>query len=156
MKAKHIIWTYTKILIVIAMIVAIVWGAIEYLQKEYKEENFETIKTNMLLIQAKIQVVAEKKAMKEKGADYIGKPIIEMAEDEKVKELIKKDIIDPNAKKSEYYILTNEDLVQLELQNIQLEDAYYVVDYKTDEVIYTEGITDLQGNVVYKLSEIKE
>ena len=156
MKAKHIIWTYTKILIVIAMIVAIVWGAIEYLQKEYKEENFETIKTNMLLIQAKIQVVAEKKAMKEKGADYIGKPIIEMAEDEKVKELIKKDIIDPNAKKSEYYILTNEDLVQLELQNIQLEDGYYVVDYKTDEVIYTEGITDLQGNVVYKLSEIKE
>ena len=131
-------------------------GAIQYLQKEYKEENFETIKTNMLLIQAKIQVVAEKKAMKEKGADYIGKPIIEMAEDEKVKELIKKDIIDPNAKKSEYYILTNEDLVQLELQNIQLEDAYYVVDYKTDEVIYTEGITDLQGNVVYKLSEIKE
>lgn len=156
MKAKHIIWTYTKILIVIAMIAAIVWGAIQYLQKEYKEENFETIKTNMLLIQAKIQVVAEKKAMKEKGADYIGKPIIEMAEDEKVKELIKKDIIDPNAKKSEYYILTNEDLVQLELQNIQLEDAYYVVDYKTDEVIYTEGITDLQGNVVYKLSEIKE
>ena len=156
MKAKHIIWTYTKILIVIGIIVAIVWGAIQYLQKEYKEENFETIKTNMLLIQAKIQVVAEKKAMKEKGADYIGKPIIEMAEDEKVKELIKKDIIDPNAKKSEYYILTNEDLVQLELQNIQLEDAYYVVDYKTDEVIYTEGITDLQGNVVYKLSEIKE
>lgn len=156
MKAKHIIWTYIKILVVIAIIVAIVWGVIQYLQKGYQEESFETVKTDMLLIQAKIQVVAEKKAMKEKGAEYIGSPIIEMAEDQKVKDLIEKDIIDPNAKKSEYYVLVQDDLTQLGLQDIQLDDAYYVVDYNTDEVIYTKGITNAQGNIVYKLSEIEE
>ena len=41
-------------------------------EKENKEKEYENIKTNMLLIQNKIETIAQKVEIKEKDAKYIG------------------------------------------------------------------------------------
>ena len=35
------------------------------------------------------------------------------------------------------------------------DDEFYIVNYETSEVIYSEGYTDLDKNTVYKLSEMQ-
>ena len=65
--------TYVKILFFIGVIIAIIYGVGYFLKNEYDDEQFETIKTNMLVIEAKTKMVAEKIKMKEKDAVYIGK-----------------------------------------------------------------------------------
>ena len=45
---------------------------------------------------------------------------------------------------------------ELELTEVKLENGYYVVDYKTEEVILTEGVSDKEGNILYQLSDIKK
>ena len=60
MKKKSVLFTYIKIIIVIGIIVGAVYFGVKYLYKEYDKEAFETVKTNMLLIQAKTELVAQK------------------------------------------------------------------------------------------------
>ena len=42
------------------------------------------------------------------------------------------------------------------LNNINMDDGYYIVEYMSNEIIYSAGIENEEGNTVYKLSEIKE
>ena len=137
-----------------SMIVAIIYGIVRVLEDKYNEEEFETVKTNMLLIQGKTEVIAQKVDIKEKGAKYIGTKIEEKDNDEKVQNLVNNKIIDLNSKKSEYYCLNNDSLDELGL-NIEVED-YFIVDYKKNDIIYIDGIINKEGNTVYKLSEMIE
>ena len=63
-------------------------------------------------------------------------------------------MIDTSAKRMEYYILNNENLKELGLENVTLDEGVYIVDYKTDEVIYSKGIVNEEGKLIYKLSEM--
>lgn len=150
---KSLLATYIKIILVIAVIGAIIYGIIRVVGDKYNEEEFETVKTNMLLIQGKTEVIAQKVDIEEKGAEYIGTEIKEKENDEKIQNLINNEIIDIDSKKSTYYCLDNSALEELEL-DITTDD-YYIVDYKKNDVIYVDGIVDKNGNVVYKLSEME-
>ena len=39
--------------------------------------------------------------------------------------------------------------------DLNFDDEFYIVNYETSEVIYSEGYTDLDKNTVYKLSEMQ-
>ena len=149
---KSLLATYVKIFIVIALIGLAIFGAIKILDDRYNEEAFETVKTNMLLIQGKTEVIAQKVEIEEKGAKYIGVKIKEKENDEKVQNLIDNKVIDIDSKKSEYYCLDNAALDELGL-DIDTQD-YFIVDYKKNDIIYVDGIADKDGNTVYKLSEL--
>ena len=55
---------------------------------------------------------------------------------------------------SKYYIIEKETLEEIGLQNINLKKGFYIVNYNTDEIIYSEGVK-IGENTYYKLSELK-
>lgn len=147
--------TYVKILFFIGIIIAIIYGAGYFLKNEYDDEQFETIKTDMLLIEAKTKIVAEKIKMKEKDAIYVGKKIEEAKDDEDIKKLQESGIINLEEKNNVYYILEKSNLEELGLTAVNLAEGYYIVEYNSNEIIYAKGIKDKDGNILYKLSDIE-
>ena len=150
---KSVVLTYVKIFIVLVIIAAIIYAAVQFFGTKYNEEEFETLKTDMLLIQGKIEVVSQKVDIEEEDAEYIGSSIKENKEDEKIQNLINNNIIDIDSKKSKYYCINNDNLNELGLENVRVDD-YYIVDYENNEVIYINGIKNENGDTIYKLSDM--
>lgn len=150
---KSVVLTYVKIFILLAIIAAIVYAAIQFFGTKYNEQEFETVKTDMLLIQGKIEIISQKVDIEEEDAEYVGTPIKENEEDEKIKNLINNSIIDIDSKKSKYYCINNDNLNELGLENVRIDD-YYIVDYENNEVIYINGIKNKNGDTIYKLSDM--
>jgi len=148
--------TYAKTFFVILLIAAIAIGIVYYLKKEYNVEQLETIKTNMLLIEGKTKIIAEKVRIKEIDATYIGTKVEKDTDYEVIKELQEKGIIDLNAKDVNYYILEKSHLKELGLSDLILEEGMYIVEYTSNEIIYSNGIEIEEGKMLYKLSEIQE
>lgn len=152
-KKKSLVVTYIKIFIVIAIIAVGIYFAIKFFNKEYNSEEYETIKTDMLLIQGQTEVLSRKVEIEDDDAEYIGTKLKEKEVDDNIQNLIDKKIIDLDSDDSNYYCLDNSNLVELGL-NIKT-DNYFIVDYKQNDVIYIDGIEDSEGNIVYKLSDMK-
>lgn len=150
---KSLFATYVKIVIVLLIIIGIIYLAVKLINKEYNKEEFETIKTNMLLIQGKTEVISQQVEIEEKDAKYIGTKINEKENDEKIQKLINNNIINLSSEENNFYCLNNSDLKELGL-DIKVDD-YYIVDYKQNDVIYVDGLKDEDGNTVYKLSELE-
>ena len=102
---------YAGILFIILVIGIIIYGVLKYAKKEVDSEQFETIKTDMLLIEAKTSIVAQKVKIKEKDAKYIGNKI-ENDENEDIKKLEQHGIIELK-KENNYYILDDNNLDEL-------------------------------------------
>lgn len=151
---KSLVVTYIKIIVVILIIAAIAYVAFKVLNNSYNKEAFETVKTNLLLIQGKTEVIAQKIEIKEEGAEYIGTKIEEKQEDEKIQNLINNNVISLDSDDNNYYCLDNSNLEELGLSDIRI-DNYYIVDYKQNDIIYVDGIENENGNIVYKLSEME-
>lgn len=145
---------YAGILFIILVIGIIIYGVLKYAKKEVDSEQFETIKTDMLLIEAKTSIVAQKVKIKEKNAKYIGNKI-ENDENEDIKKLEEHGIIELK-KENNYYILDDNNLDELELSVRNQKQGNYIVEYNSNEIIYTSGIKDKDGNILYKLSDIEK
>ena len=144
---------YAGIIFIILVIGIIIYGVLKYAKKEVDSEQFETIKTDMLLIEAKTSIVAQKVKIKEKDAKYIGNKI-ENDENEDIKKLEENGIIELK-KENNYYILDDNNLDELELSVRNQKQGNYIVEYNSNEIIYTSGIKDKDGNILYKLSDIE-
>ena len=151
---KGLLAAYIKIIILILIIAGAIYGIYKVASNSYNKEEFETVKTNLLLIQGQTEIIAQKVEIKEKDAKYIGTPIKEKAEDTKIQNLVNNNVIDLESKDSNFYCLDNENLKELGLEEVQTDD-YYIVDYKKNDVIYVDGIQDESGKVLYKLSEME-
>ena len=151
---KNLILTYIKIILVILIIIAGIYFGIKVLSKGYNNEEYETVKTNMLLIQGKTEIIAQKVEIKEEGAEYIGTEIKKKQDDAKIQNLINNNVINLESEDNNYYCIDNANLEELGLDEIKADD-YYIVDYKQNDVIYVDGIQDDAGNTVYKLSDMK-
>ena len=98
--------TYIATIILVIIIIAFAIGVILYIQQQYRNEESETIKTNMLAIQGKAKMVAEEeKALKK---ELIGTKILIEQQDQKVKDFLKSQNIEIE-ENSKYYILKKED-----------------------------------------------
>ena len=141
---------YAKIIFFMIVIGIIVAVAIYFTKEKYEEEIVETIKTDMLSIEAQTKQTAEKVNMKEKDAEYIGTKIEENNDNEDVKILQEKQIIDITNKDRLYYILEKEHLDMLGLSDISLQEGVYIVEYNSNEIIYSKGIEDsLRKCIIY-------
>ncbi len=151
---KGLLAAYIKIIILILIIAAAIYGIYKVASNSYNKEEFETVKTNLLLIQGKAEIIAQKVEIKEEGAEYIGTPTKDKEQDEKVQNLVNNNVIELESEDSNLYCLDNENLKELGLEEIKTDD-YYIVDYKKNDVIYVDGIQDESGKVLYKLSEME-
>ena len=134
MKKENGLTHMTTIFLVIIILVLIL-VAVRFVELQYKNEESETIKTNMLAIQGKAKIIAEEeKALKKELA---GIKISDKKEEENIKKLLEQQniTIDENSK---YYVLDKENLKEIGLGNIELEsDQYYIVNYDNLEILYT-------------------
>lgn len=149
--------TYIMLLIVIVLIILVIVGVTYFVQKKYQEESVEDIRTDMLLIQGKIKVLAEKNTAKKEDATLQGRKVSDNKEDEKIKILLEKQVITEQEEHfADYYILEEQQLKDMGLENIKIkDDNYFIVNYKTDEVITTKPI-EINHEEYYKLSQLKE
>ena len=152
MKKENGLTHMTTIFLVI-IIVVLILVAVRFVELQYKNEESETIKTNMLAIQGKAKIIAEEeKALKKELA---GIKISDKKEEENIKKLLEQQniTIDENSK---YYVLDKENLKEIGLGNIELEsDQYYIVNYDNLEILYTKGV-QIGDNILYKLSDFNK
>lgn len=143
-------------LVVTVVVLLILSGTILYAGKGIiKNVNLETLKTNMLLMQAKAKVEYEKLSFElsaeELANNLTGEKVTTGSEE--ANELQKAGVLSADIEK--YY---KWDTTILENQAIEVEDGeYYFINYDGDvEVIYPKGYNHTDGFVYYKLSELKE
>ena len=144
----------TLILTVLVIIVIAIVGT-RIILKENKNRKIENVTTNMLLVQGKIKVIAQENEMNKDENTLIGKKVSENLEDEKVKILIENKVISQDEENfDKHYIIDSETLNELNLKD-NLNGEYYIVNYKTYEVIYSKGI-EIDGKMHHALTELLE
>lgn len=141
--------------IVLGILISVTFTQINSLMKHVK---LETVSTNLLLIQAKSKVIAEKANFSSDEALLKGEKVSEISGNTEIEALKTKGVISTTEENYDQYylwdiIVLNE--VELEITEMD-EKAIYLVNYETEEVIYSAGYTHTDGNTYYKLSEILE
>ena len=139
---NSIIW----LIPLIAILTVIIIFGVQFVQKLVHEKEWENVKTDMLQIQAKAKIVFEKYHV-DNANGLAGEKIEEISTIEQFG--IEQD--------KTYYKWTKETLEQNGLAEVKLEqEDYYIINYDTEEVIYSKGYQTKDGNIYYKLSEIKD
>ena len=139
-KGNSLIW----LIPLIAILTVIIINGVQFVQKQMHEKEWENVKTDMLQIQAKAKIVFEKYHVDEANG-LAGEKIEDISSIEQFG--IEQD--------KTYYKWTKETLEQNSLSDIKLDEDYYLINYETEEVIYSKGYKSNDGNTYYKLSEIK-
>ena len=147
---------HLMLIICIAIIIALILGVVYIVKENIEKEKIETYETNMLLIQGKVKVISNEATIQKSEEPLKGRKVEEAIEEEQIKSLLEKNIISQEeASFSKYYILEQEHLDEIGLNNIELKEGYFIVNYDTDEIIYSNGIK-VGKDIYYKLSELKE
>ena len=139
----------------IILIGLFLFTAIKFVNVQSLNENLEDVKTDMLLLQGKVKVIAGEYTLNKKNEVLKGTAIKKMKEDEVIKNFLEKEIINIEEKNSKYYVINNQNLQDMELSQVTLqENADYIVNYTNYEVYLTNGYVHTDGNTYYSLSEI--
>ena len=148
--------SHITLIIVIILIAFLIFASIYFIRILNQKGKIAYFETNMLQIQGKVKILSEEDNMDKDTNKLKGRKIEENKDIEKVRQLINDGIISEEEEKfSRYYIIDNFDLEQMKLDNIYLDNGFYIVNYDTEEVIYSEGI-EVDGDKYYKLSQLKE
>ncbi len=140
----------------VVVIAALVFAVVYYFRIEYAKSSLEDLKTDILLVQAKVKTISGEYTLQKKDEVLKGTKIAEMKDDPAISNLIESEEINIEDKEKKYYVLNKENLNELKLENVMLEENnYYVVEYNTYEVYYTKGFVYSDGETYYKLTEIE-
>ena len=153
-KKMHTIKLVILISIFVAIITAIVISS-KYINKKVNESKDDDIKTDMLVLQAKLKVIKGESEVNKNTDNYLGIKVNE-SNNENIINLLKSINI-PDEELQDYYILNNKDIELLGISEeiYNKEDSTYIVNYNLTEVIYKAGIF-IDGVVKYKLSDLIE
>ena len=147
---------HLMLIICIAIIILFVLGLVYVIRESIEKEKIETFQTNMLLIQGKVKVISQEATIQKKEELLKGRKVADNIEEEQIKNLLDNQVISQEETNfSKYYILEKSHLEEIGLNNIELEEGYYIVNYDTDEIIYSKGITKGK-ETLYKLSELEK
>lgn len=148
----------TLIALVIIVIVLGILGTItaQEFGNILDEVNKENASTNMLLIQAKAKVLNEKAGFSKDDSILKGQKLSDITGNEKIENLKNLGVINPSEKNYDnYYVWDKQTITDLEIGIEKMNsDEFYIVNYSTEEVIYSEGYKHTDGKTYYKLSEI--
>lgn len=145
---------HIKAIILMIIIAVFVAGGVYFVRMKYNEAKIQTIKTNLLLVQSKIKEYEGKQKVSGQEMTYIGTKVSQMSEDEIVKPILEKEVIN-SEDYEKYYVLNDEDLEKLNIPLSNDKCSYYIINYENYEVIITSGCTYNKDKTLYKLSEIQ-
>ena len=121
--------------------------------KMLRQKESDDIKTDLLMIQAKVKVIKGKSDVNANTDAYVGTKVSE-SDNVDMKEFLK-NINIQESDFEKYYILSNQDFEAMdivdELKNP--EENNFVVNYDNAEVIYKNGVETNDG-IKYKVSDI--
>lgn len=143
--------TIVSLVIVIIVLIIIAGVSIGVGGNVIKSAKLQSINTNMLLIQAKAKVIFEESNFNKDESLLKGQKVSDIIGNEQIQELVSQSVIDDT---QNYYLLSQEDLDEIGLYNIEVGDGY-VVNYQTEEIIYVKGFK-VENTTYYKLSETKD
>lgn len=145
--------TFFGTVILVVIIALVVFGVVYFTRMQVDKEKAEDIKTNMLLVQAKVKTISGNYILEDDEDILIGTKLSEIKEEQPIKEFLEKELFDPDEKNKKYYVLNQQNLDELELNKVILEEnSYYIVEYTSSEVYYTKGYLDENGEVHYKVN----
>ncbi len=134
-----------KFIVIIAILMGIILWGIQIIVKEADKKELETIHTNMLQVQAKAKVVFEKYHV-DNANGLKGRKI------ENNSELESFGINDDG----NYYVWDKEVLNDVGLIEIPLgENDFYIINYDSGEVLFSKGYQTKDGQIYFKLTDIK-
>ncbi len=147
MKRNHearIARTIITIILIAIVAVCIVF----HIKNIFEQHNHESIKSSMLQIQGACNLIQENVESKKENAVYIG-TVLTNENDEIIDEFNNKGIL-TEEEYPKFYVLHDQDLLDLKLNFDNEDHSYYLINYETQEVIITKGY---EGK--YKLSEME-
>lgn len=148
--------TFLGTVILIVLIAFIVFGVIYFFRIETEKENLENLKTDMLLVEVKVKNIMGKYLIEKKEEVLVGTKLSDLKDKEDIKTFLEKDLFDEDEKKKLYYVLNQNDLQTLELNQVTLpENSYYIVEYTEGKIYYTAGFTYTDGNIYYEIRDIE-
>lgn len=149
--------TFFGTVILVVIIALVVFGVVYFTRMQVDKEKAEDIKTDMLLVQAKVKTISGNYILEDDEDILVGTKLSEIGEEQPIKEFLEKGLFDPDEKNKKYYVLNQQNLEELELNKVILEEnSYYIVEYTSSEVYYTKGYLDENGEVHYKVDEQTE
>ena len=126
--------TLVVLILTVLVLVIISSVAVNISYNLINEARFQNVKTDLLLIQSKCKIKAEQKDIGEiKEEELYGSK-------------------QTDGTYNGWYLLSQEDLNSMGIEDIDAADKYYV-DYENDDVAYGRGIKN-DDKTYYKLSEI--
>lgn len=139
-------------LIITIVIMLILTAATFATSKIIEKARIQNLATNMMLIQAKVKIINERIAFNGDTSIYVGKKLKDQAN----KESIANGVLTSGELQSDsFYIYDRETLNTIGLEGIKLaKNEVFIVNYDTCEIIWPKGLTNTDGDIVYKLSEI--
>lgn len=148
--------TLAFLVIVIIVLAILATVVVQEVGDILDQVNKETISTDMLLVQAKAKVLEEKSNFSNDESLLKGQKLSEATGNSTIDDLKTKGVISETEEQySRYYIWDKQTIEELELSISDMKDTdFYIVNYATEDVIYSEGYKHTDGNTYYKLSEI--
>ena len=146
---------HIKTMILLVFIIALVGAGLYLIQQQYQKAKIKTIVTNMSLIELKAKENVNKQKTEGKEVSYVGTKLSEWTENELMEQL-KQNTVISEEEQEKYYVLTEENLEELNVSFGNEKDAYYLINYETSEVIISSGCKVEKDIILYKLSELIE
>lgn len=139
-------------LIIIIVIMLILTAATFATSKIIEKARIQNLATNMMLIQTKVKIINERIAFNGDTSIYVGKKLKDQANKENIANGV---LTSGELQSDSLYIYDRETLNTIGLEGIKLaENEVFIVNYATCEIIWPKGLTNADGDIVYKLSEI--
>ncbi|MCI9040131.1 MAG: hypothetical protein HFJ29_09895 [Clostridia bacterium] len=146
--------TFISTAILVVIIALLTFGVVYFVRLQLNKGKNEDIKTDILLVEARVQKLSSEYILEKKEDILVGTKLTEMEEEQLVKEFLEKELFDPKEKGAKYYVLNQENINEMKLENVELEkDSYYIVDYTSSKVYYTKGYSDDEGEVYYTVEK---
>lgn len=143
--------TIISVVIMIVLIAIIAGVTITQGGTILEDANLQTLNTNMLLVQAKVKTIAEKHTFNEEENPLVGIELSERSEDKKIQKLLEEGVIKQEDLSNSYIRIWDQTTLEEQEIAIDLKGEFYIVNYQTEDVIYSKGFKTNNGSIHYNL-----
>lgn len=143
--------TIVALIITIIIVLILASVTIQFGVKEVQRAKLEDIKTTMLLIKGRAQIVVDKESF---GETYDNTGMVKLSDATNYDLTLLQPTLDELEDTSNLYIWEQ---TAMDNNNIDVEittEDFFVIDYSTGEVYYSLGYT-YEGNTYYSLSQMQ-
>lgn len=147
--------SHFKLMVYFFIAIIILFALAYYIKGNLEIERLNTIETNLLFVQAKINNIRGSSQINKDDNAFIGKNVTEYSDDSTINALLEKGIISQD-ECDKYYVLDEKTLNDNGLGDaIVKKNEYILVNYEAGEIVLSRPYI-YKKHEYYKLSDIKQ